>query len=122
MDPNYPGGKRSSRVKDLVDLVLLGHTQPPDLHELRNTIAAKQHLSGIDPFGHFDAPLTGPGPTPNRAGVPAAESFTAKTAAQLVATFIDPALDEHSNTATWDPQNLAWVAAASSSDSTAAIS
>lgn len=27
MDTNYPGGKRSSRVKDLVDLVVLAHTQ-----------------------------------------------------------------------------------------------
>jgi hypothetical protein len=64
MDTNYPGGKRSSRVKDLVDLVVLAHTQTLDLHELRIAIAAKQNLSNIDPFKHFDIPLTGPGPTP----------------------------------------------------------
>jgi hypothetical protein len=56
MDTNYPGGKRSSRVKDLVDLVVLAHTQTLDLHELRIAIAAKQNLSNIDPFKHFDIP------------------------------------------------------------------
>ncbi|MGH8777149.1 MAG: hypothetical protein ACRDWI_19065 [Jiangellaceae bacterium] len=31
METNYPGGKRSSRVKELVDLVALAHTQTVDL-------------------------------------------------------------------------------------------
>jgi hypothetical protein len=122
MDTNYPGGKPSSRVKDLVDLVVLAHTQTVDLHELRTAITAKQHLSKIDPFGHFDIPADWTRTYPKTAkGVPAADSFTAKTAAQLVATFIDPALDEHSNTATWDPQNLAWVTARSDSESATEI-
>src|SRR6266508_6513382 len=112
MDTNYPGGKRSSRVKDLVDLVVLAHTQTVDLCELRIAIAAKQNLSNIDPFGHFDIPADWTRTYPKTAkGVPVAQSFTAETAAELIATFIDPALDEHSNTATWDPQNLTWAAA-----------
>ncbi len=102
----------------MVDLVVPAHTQTLDLHELRIAIAAKQILSNIDPFGHFDIPADWTRTCPKTArGVPVAESFTAKTAAELVATFVDPALDEHSNTATWDPQNLTWVAAASDSES-----
>ncbi|WP_020393224.1 nucleotidyl transferase AbiEii/AbiGii toxin family protein [Kribbella catacumbae] len=109
MDTNYPGGKRSSRVKDLVDLVVLARTQTVALHELRNAITAKQNLSDIDPFGHFDIPADWTRTYPKTAkGVPAAESFTAQTAAELVATFIDPALDKNSNTATWNPQRLTW--------------
>ncbi|MGC4939259.1 nucleotidyl transferase AbiEii/AbiGii toxin family protein [Kribbella sp. DT2] len=109
MDTNYPGGKRSSRVKDLVDLVVLAHTQTVDLHELRNAITAKQNLSDIDPFGHFDIPADWTRTYPKTAkGVPIAESFTAKAAAELVATFVDPALDKNSNTATWNPQRLTW--------------
>ena len=118
MDTNYPGGKPSSRVKDLVDLVVLAHTQTVDLHELRTAITAKQHLSNIDPFKHFEIPADWTRTYPKTAkGVPAAESFTAETAAQLVVTFIDPALDDHANTATWDPQNLTWVTARSDSES-----
>jgi len=62
MDTNYPGGKRSSRVKDLDDLVVLAHTQTVDLDELRaaisaiSAISAKRIISGIEPFEHFDNP------------------------------------------------------------------
>ncbi|WP_020393312.1 nucleotidyl transferase AbiEii/AbiGii toxin family protein [Kribbella catacumbae] len=122
MGTNYPGGKRSSRVKDLVDLVLLAHTQTVDLHELRIAIEAKRNLSDIDPFGHFDIPADWPRTYPKTAkGVPVAESFTAETAAELVATFIDPALGKNSNTATWDPQRLSWAAARNGSGSAAEI-
>jgi len=103
MDTNYPGGKRSSRVKDLVDL-----------DELRAAIAAKRAISGIEPFEHFDIPSDWTRTYPSTAkGVPSAESLRAETAAALVATFVDPALDKTSNTGTWDPQKLAWAAATS---------
>jgi hypothetical protein len=121
MDTNYPGGKRSSRVKDLVDLVVLAHTQTVDLHELRLVIAAKRALSNIAPFERFDIPTDWTRTYPSTAkGVPSAASFTAKTAADLVASFIDPALDKSSNTATWDPQTLAWVPATSGPTATQA--
>ena len=114
MDTNYPGGKRSSRVKDLVDLVVLAHTQTVDRDELRVAIATKRALSRIEPFQHFDIPAAWTRTYPTTAkGVPAAESFTAATAAELVATFVDPALAKSSNTATWGPTTLAWIAATS---------
>jgi hypothetical protein len=109
MDTQYPGGKRSSRVKDLVDLVVIAHTQAVDLDELRLAIAAKRELSGIAPFGHFDVPAKWIRTYPATAkGVPAAEPFSAQTAASLVASFVDPALGKRPNPAAWDPQALAW--------------
>lgn len=112
MDTNYPGGKRSSRVKDLVDLVVLAHTQTVALPELRAAIAAKRAISGIKPFEHLDIPADWSRTYPPTAkGVPSAETFTAETAAALAASFVDPALDNSSDTATWDPERLEWVAA-----------
>jgi Nucleotidyl transferase AbiEii toxin, Type IV TA system len=119
MDTQYPGGKRSSRVKDLVDLVLIAHTQTADLEELRAAIDAKRDLSRIGPFEHFDIPAEWTRTHPATAkGVPAAESFTAQTAAELVASFIDPALGRRPNPAAWDPQALDWIPA--TTDPTAA--
>lgn len=110
MDTSYPGGKRGSRVKDLVDLVVLARTQIVDLTELRAAITAKRTISGIDPFEHFDIPTDWTRTYPSTAkGVPAAASMTAETAAALVAAFVDPALDRNSNMGTWDPQKLDWV-------------
>ena len=110
MDTQYPGDKRSSRVKDLVDLVLIAHTQTADLNELRAAIAAKRDLSNVEPFEHFDIPAEWTRTYPATAkGVPAAESFTAQTAADLVASFVDPALGKHPKRATWNSQALTWI-------------
>jgi hypothetical protein len=109
MDTQYPGGKRSSRVKDLVDLVLIAHTQAVDLGELRAAIAAKRGLGRIGPFEHFDIPAEWARTYPATAkGVPAAESFSAQTAASLVASFVDPALGQSPDPAAWDPRALSW--------------
>jgi len=111
VDTNYPGGKRSSRVKDLVDLVVLAHTQSVELTELRSAIEAKRVLSAIAPFDHVDIPEDWHRTYPDTAeGVPTAEPYTAATAGELVAQFIDPALDKSSNQAFWDPSELTWSA------------
>ncbi|WP_216893697.1 hypothetical protein [Nocardia alni] len=83
------------------------------LHELRRAIAAKQSLSGIEPFGHFEIPADWIRAYPRTAkGVPIATSFIATTAADVVAAFIDPALGKSAgDTAIWDPRELAWRAA-----------
>jgi hypothetical protein len=113
MDSQYPGGKRSSRVKDLVDLVLIASTQTIDLDELRLAIASKRELSGIATFEHFDVPAQW---TPTYAatakGVPAAEPLSVETAADLVASFVDAALSGSSKSAIWDPHALAWIQSA----------
>jgi hypothetical protein len=110
MDNHYPGGKRSSRVKDLVDLVLIACTQTVDLDELRAAITAKRELSSLAPFEHFGVPAEWTRTYAVTAkGVPAAESLSAQAAAELVASFVDPALGESSNLAAWDPHALAWI-------------
>jgi len=110
MDHQYPGGKRSSRVKDLVDLVVIAHTQTVYLDELRAAIAAKRNLSRIGPFEHFDVPAEWIRTYPATAkGVPVAESLSTPTAADLVASFVDPALCGRLNPAVWNPQKLAWT-------------
>ena len=110
MDTQYPGGKRSSRVKDLVDLVVIAHTQTVDLDELRVAIDSKRDLSSIARFEHFGVPAEWTRTYPATAkGVPKAESLSAQTAAGLVASFVDPALGRGSNPAAWDPYALAWI-------------
>lgn len=110
VDTNYPGGKRSSRVKDLVDLVVLARTQRVELTELRAAIEAKRVLSGITPFDSFDVPTGWTRTYPSTAkGVPTAENYTAETAAVLVASLVDPAFEKGSNTAIWDPESLTWI-------------
>ncbi len=110
MDTQYPGGKRSSPVKDLVALVLIAHTQTIDLGELWAAIVAKRDLSRNGPFEHFDVPVEWARTYPATAkSVPVAESFSAQTAAGLVASFVDPALGKRPNPAAWNPQALAWI-------------
>lgn len=109
MSTAYAGGKRSSRVKDLVDLVVLAHSQTVDLAELRAAIATKQTISDMAPFDHFDIPEEWGRTYPATAkGVPSAAAYTAETAAALIAAFVDPALTKSSNPGTWDPLNLLW--------------
>jgi Nucleotidyl transferase AbiEii toxin, Type IV TA system len=110
MDTQYPGGKPSSRVKDLVDLVVIAHTQTVHLDELRVAIGSKRELSGIAPFEHFDVPAEWTRTYPATAkGVPVAESLSAQMAAELVASFVDPALGKSSSPAVWDPRAQAWI-------------
>jgi hypothetical protein len=110
MDTQYPGGKLSSRVKDLVDLVVIAHTQTVHLDELQAAIDSKRRLSGIAPFDRFGVPPEWARTYPATAkGVPVAESFSVHTAAELVASLVDPALGKDSNPAVWDPQVQAWI-------------
>jgi Nucleotidyl transferase AbiEii toxin, Type IV TA system len=56
MNPNYPGGLPSSRVKDLVDLVIIARTQTVDLRELQLAIATQRIRSRIAPFEQLIVP------------------------------------------------------------------
>src|SRR3546814_18700220 len=67
MRTDYPGGRRSSRVKDLVDLVVLAQTQSVDMDDLRVAIATKQALRGMARFAEFPLPDTRHTTNPNTA-------------------------------------------------------
>lgn len=93
MDVNYPTGA-SSRVKDLVDLVVLARTQQVHLEELRAAIATKRTLGKIPPFDHFRVPDEWATTYPNVArGVPGAQDITEAAAEAYVAQLVDPAVN-----------------------------
>lgn len=109
LSTTYGAGKPSSRVKDLVDLVVLTHTQRVDLRELRTAITAKRLASGMEPFDQFAIPAEWTRTYPATAkGIPSAESHTAETAALLVARLVDAALVASPTDGTWNPQELTW--------------
>ncbi|MGL5826241.1 MAG: nucleotidyl transferase AbiEii/AbiGii toxin family protein [Nocardioides sp.] len=96
----------SSRVKDLVDLVVLARTQKLDLDELRVAIANKVALSRVRPFERFRIPVGWSEPFLRAArGVPMAGGGNLKAtgAEKLVAEMVDPAL------APADGQAAVWV-------------
>lgn len=83
----------SSRVKDLVDLVVLARTQKVDLDELRGAIATKVALSEIPPFERLQVPDDWGSSYPREArGVPGAGDLSPAEAEAYVAQLIDPAL------------------------------
>ena len=109
LSTTYGAGKHSTRVKDLVDLVVLAHTQRLDLRELRAAITAKRAMSRMETFDRFTIPAEWRGTYPATAkGVPSAESYTAETAALLVARLVDAALVVSPTDGSWDPQELTW--------------
>lgn len=110
LSTTYGSGKPSTRVKDLVDLVVIAHTQELDLRELRAAITAKQILSSMEAFDRFTIPAEWARTYPATAkGVPSAEPYTAATAALLIARLVDAALVASPADGSWDPQELTWT-------------
>ncbi|MFE6510299.1 nucleotidyl transferase AbiEii/AbiGii toxin family protein [Nocardioides sp. NPDC057764] len=111
MDTNYPGGRASSRVKDLVDLVVLARTQRIDLDELRSALATKRRLSQIEPFDRFEIPPDWVSAFPKlAAGVPGARDVSPAEAQAYVAQLVDPALSPADDVAAvWVP-GAGWTA------------
>jgi len=94
MSTAYPGGRPSSRVKDLVDLVLIARTQTVPLRPLQLAIATQQIHSRLDPFDHLVIPdgwskryQALAAATPPAAAVP-----TVERASELMGSFLTPAL------------------------------
>lgn len=100
-------GARSSRVKDLVDLVVIARTQHFNLRELQLAIHAKRTLSQIPPFDHFTIPDTWHRRyRPLAATTPAAADLTdTDDAVDLIDKMVTPALATEPADAdlTWTP-------------------
>jgi hypothetical protein len=106
MATNYPGGKGSSRVKDLIDLVVITGTQQMELNELQLAIDAKRRLSGLEPFERFQIPADWTVEYTRLAKSTASvDGLTdAGEAEAFVARLVDPALQPHrGRTAAWTP-------------------
>lgn len=108
----YPGGKRSSRVKDLVDLVVIARSQRLNLDELRIAIATKQTLSGLPVIESFKVPETWADAYEKLAGsTPAAGGLVEVAEAEAyVAELVEPALG------TADGPGAVWVPGAGWTD------
>jgi hypothetical protein len=106
MASNYPGGKPSSRAKDLVDLVVIARTQRLDLDQLRAAIATKRAVSRLAPFEAFKVPADwGRRYRELAANTQAADNLVdVAEAAAFVGRLVDPAL------APAGGQAAAWVA------------
>lgn len=100
----------SSRVKDLVDLVVLTRTQRVDLHQLRTAIATKAAMSRLKTLERFQVPDDWARSYPAQArGVPGAAGLSAAEAAAYVAQLVDPALASGAGRAgTWVP-GIGWT-------------
>ena len=96
MATDYPGQQPSSRVKDLVDLVILAKTQHVDLGELRAAVAAKRIASRLPEFTTFRIPEGWSRIYRTLAATtPAADIPVATDAEAFVAQLVNPALRPH---------------------------
>lgn len=105
-------GASSSRVKDLVDLVVISKTQTVDFAELVGALAAEQRHRGMKPIREFSVPQWWPRLYTDLATkTPACKGYTAfETAMDRVSAMVNPAMesrDEIGN-ATWRPDQ-GWV-------------
>lgn len=94
MSRAYPGGRPSSRVKDLVDLVVIARTQTVPLRPLQLAIATQQIHSRLEPFERLEIPdgwaqryKAMAGSTPPAAAIP-----DVTRASSLMDDFLTPAL------------------------------
>lgn len=108
-----PARLPSSRVRDLVDLVVIARTQHVDAGALRVAIDAERVHRGLPEIVQWDCP---DGWTTNYAKVAhdvveCRDHRSFRTASALASAFLDPILtNEVDNDATWSPSNLRWEA------------
>lgn len=100
----------STRVRDLVDLVVIAHTEPVDASPLRYAIEAERLHRGLPPISDFSAPPSW------RSDCPAAARGVAHCAdhpryvdaVELAGRFLDPVLSGELTDAVWQPDRLVW--------------
>ncbi|GAA4923923.1 nucleotidyl transferase AbiEii/AbiGii toxin family protein [Nesterenkonia rhizosphaerae] len=103
----YGEGKRSSRAKDLVDLVVIAKTQSLDLQELQRAIEVERLLRRMPPIKSLEVPRQWAAPYRKLAKrTPACHGLEdLQEAEAFVRRLIDPALEPHPNPSTWIPNN-----------------
>jgi len=104
------GSRSSTREKDLVDLVVIAVTHDIDGTALGHAITTEARRRKMQPINHFSVPSTwGVSSAKLAKPIPHCADFpTVALAAELVARFIDPALDGTANGGAWSHQHLAW--------------
>lgn len=106
-----PGGWRSSRMKDLVDVVIYATHEDFRLSQLRRAVRSECAKRGMDVPERFAAPEDWRGRFPafaRRNGL-RAELAGFEAATSLAAGFFGPALADEPGESRWDHDSLAWV-------------
>lgn len=102
-------GSPSTRVKDLVDLVLLAQAEQVDATQLRHALTSEMRLRLMPMIQEFAIPADWePQYSRIRGKLATTIPETATAAAELVATMINPVLSGEILTGTWDPDALLW--------------
>jgi hypothetical protein len=106
----YAGGARSSRPRDLVDLVVFARTQPVDGQKLHNAIVAERLHRRLPTVETFTVPpawaTTYP---PLAAKTPHCDGLHDLAAAVgVVAAFLEPALTGAATGHRWEPTDQTW--------------
>lgn len=105
------GDQPSTRVRDLVDLVVFARTQRVDGDELTEAVAAEWMHRGLPGVPFFSPPETWRRLYASQARrVPACgEVATFDGAVELVAAFLEPAIDRIAIGRRWSPDSATWV-------------
>lgn len=106
----YADGARSSRPRDLVDLVVFARTQTVDGEELHNAIAAERQHRGLPAAATFSVPPAwAKSYPPVAAKTPHCDGLHDVAAAvSLVAAFLEPAMGGNANGQRWVPDETRW--------------
>jgi predicted nucleotidyltransferase component of viral defense system len=108
------GSKRapSSRVRDLVDLVVIARTQTMHAHALRQAIEAERLHRQLAPITHYAPPTNWRSmyATAARGVVECVDHSTYAAATGLMERFLNPVLANDPMIASWRPEMLQWSA------------
>lgn len=113
----YPGGRESSRVKDLVDLVLHVTRYAMAGSDLSKAIEREAGMRGIGPLDAFKVPESWRGPREGAYRKAAAEAkipdrwLGVADAERVVKKCVDPAIRHQVEGLEWDPEALGWAPA-----------
>lgn len=114
---SYPGGRESSRVKDLVDLVLHVTRYGMAGSGLSRAIEREAGVRGIGPLGAFGVPDSWRGPREGAYRKAAAEAkipnrwLGVADAERVVKKCVDPAIRREVEGLEWNPKALEWAPA-----------
>lgn len=102
----------STRVRDLVDLVVIARTESVDASALRCAIEAERSHRGLSPIVEFSTP---PGwrtgyPKVARGVAHCVDHLNHADAVELVGRFLDPVLSGELTDSVWHPDRLVWDA------------
>lgn len=112
----YPGGRESSRVKDLVDLVLHVTRYGMAGSDLSRAIEREAGMRGIVGFHAFKVPDSWRGPRKGAYRKAAVEAkipdrwLGAADAEEIVKACVDPAIRREVEGLEWNPEALKWTA------------